>query len=326
MKNCDFLDYFLDEDSDYLDEEVRSGSESAICEKAVMLTMLAEDFPERLKEARKIWQLGVDAGYASCMTGLAANYQYEDAQGYYTKIKSLYCKAMELGDQLAGAQLGIFLSSYGKTGAELVEGEELVQKAANAGIAEAIDFMISEAEYDQDDKAVFHWLRKLESCPDVDPGDYGVYGRLGRCYLEGRGTAVNESKACSCFKKGYKTEDEYAAYGLALCYLEGRGTKKNRTRGVQIMLEAAALDCEEAKAYILNMSKNPDTPESELSMIRNAALASFATASDVALVDSCRKLFLSENNTPAPELKEFLYDTFEERELEIPEDLREYFQ
>lgn len=76
----------------------------------------------------------------------------------------------------------------------------------------------------------------------------GLYS-LGTCYMQGKGTSVNHSKAFDLFTQAAALNHPKAMVSLALCYQTGDGTKIDQKKAMQ--LEDAAIELDEPLAYFL---------------------------------------------------------------------------
>ena len=121
--------------------------------------------------------------------------------------------------------------------------EELAEKGNVLAIFELGNMHHFGRGIDVDETAAFGYYQKaLEGFGSIG-GKYEGYCayRMGKQYLYGQGTEIDEQKAADCFITAAEEGNQYAMYLLGTLYLEGRGVEKDAKAAVRYFEAAADL-------------------------------------------------------------------------------------
>ena len=83
--------------------------------------------------------------------------------------------------------------------------------------------------------------------------DHAQY-ELARCYLNGQGTAKNQSEAAIWYQKAADQGYAMAQTALALCYFQGWGVKQDQDEGIQWLKKAARQGEESAQNMLKSLN------------------------------------------------------------------------
>lgn len=308
---------------DLLRNKALQGDESSIVEMASMIEIDGPDDPESLYKARQLWQIGMDAGYASCYRGMATNLELEDSERNFEKCEHLYRRAIEMGDNQAIPELSALMIKGGATEERQAEGWQMLRAAAKKGDAYAMNELSMCLEEAEEFEEALKWLKKMDSLGNKEDG---LNSRLGNFYFHGWGCKQDYRKAYKYYMKGYKEdEDADAAFGLALCYHKGLGTGKNLDRGLRAMFMAREWGHVEAIECIGDLVNNPDTPDEVIYQIAELYLFSLIQLDKEEFAEAIARIHEEEPLRLQNALNEIVCKVFEERNLEVPKEMASLF-
>ena len=228
-----------------------------------MLYVSGTGVEENAKGAFRWFRKGAERGHTMCLykfgqcykLGFGVEKDEDEASKWQNKAVAEWRTNANAGDTSAMRKLADLYMSGDVVELDKEEAVKWFRKGAELG-DEKSQYELATCyhkgvgvEEDQEESA--KWMLK-----SAEKGtDRIVQWAMGRYYQEGWGVEKNSAEAVKWFERSAKKGFALAKYYLAMCYMNGDGVNKDESKAGELLKDAAAAGCDEAKDELARINR-----------------------------------------------------------------------